>query len=209
MTYANYDDVLRQLQDAGLLVDRLDVGKRQRCRVKGEREKRGWYHLHELRLDSGDFLLVGSFGVWRGNDPGVTRVELAKGTAMSAEQRAALKARVLAGRKAEEVARRAEATRAAGRAQAMWRRLQADGDSDYLRRKCVQPHGVRFSATGTVVVPLLDAGGQIHGLQLIYPAGHPRQVDRLRAPDEVAEVPLMAAMFVTALTTDWRFFIAI
>jgi putative DNA primase/helicase len=175
VNWGNYDDVLQQLRDAGLLVDSLDVGKRQRCRVDGDKEKRGWYHLHELRLDSGAFLLVGSFGVWRGNDPGSTRVELAKGTPMSAEQRAALKARVSADRKAEELARRADAGRAATRAQAMWRRLEAEGDSEYLRRKCVQAHGLRYSTTGTLVIPMLDAGGQIHGLQLIYPAGHARR----------------------------------
>lgn len=175
MNWGNYDDVLRQLQDAGLLVESIEVGRRQRCRVDGDKEKRGWYHLHELRLDDGRFLIVGSYGVWRGNDPGSTKVELAKGTPMSPEQRAALKARMSADRKAEEAARRGDAARAAQRAQAMWRRLQPDGESDYLRRKCVQAHGVRFSETGTLVVPLLDAGGQIHGLQLIFPAGHPKR----------------------------------
>ena len=175
VNWGNYDDVLRQLRDAGLLVDSLDVGKRQRCRVDGDREKRGWYRLHELRLDDGRFLIVGSYGVWRGNDPGSTKVELAKGTPTNPEQRAALKARIAADRKAEEAARRAEAGRAALRAQAMWRRLQAEGESDYLRRKCVQAHGVRFSESGTLVVPMLDAGGQIHGLQLIYPAGHAKR----------------------------------
>ena len=175
MNWGNYDDVLRQLQEAGLLVDSIEVGRRMRCRVDGDKEKRGWYHLHELRLDDGRFLIVGSYGVWRGNDPGSTKVELAKGTPMSPEQRAALKARMSADRKAEEAARRGDAARAAQRAQAMWRRLQPDGESDYLRRKCVQAHGVRFSETGTLVVPLLDAGGQIHGLQLIFPTGHPKR----------------------------------
>jgi putative DNA primase/helicase len=44
---ANHDDALRQLQAVGLLVTKLVVGKRQRCRVDGEGpEKRGWYSLH-------------------------------------------------------------------------------------------------------------------------------------------------------------------
>lgn len=175
MNWGNYADVLAQLTAAGLLVDSLEVGKRQRVRVEGDREKRGWYRLHELRLDAGGFLLVGSYGVWRGADPGSTKVELAKGTPMSTEQRAALRARMTVDRKAEEAARRAEAGRAAHRAQAMWRRLAADGESEYLRRKCVQAHGLRVSESGTLVIPLLDAGGQIHGLQLIYPAGHPKR----------------------------------
>lgn len=176
MNWVNYDDVLRQLQEAGLLVTGLDVGERRRCRVDGlGKERRGWYHLHVLRLAGGDEVLVGSYGIWQGNNPGSTRVELAKGTALSAEQRAALKARISEDRKAEEARRRGEAQRAARRAQAMWARLEREGDSDYLRRKCVQGHGVRFSEAGTVVIPMLDAGGLIHGLQLIYPAGHQRR----------------------------------
>jgi putative DNA primase/helicase len=167
---SNYDDVLGQMRAAGLLVDALIVGTRQRCKVDGDREKRGWYHLHDWRG-----LIVGSYGIWHGNDPGSIKVELAKGAPMSSEERAALKARILADKKAEMAARQGQADRAAQRAAAMWRRLQADGDSEYLRRKCVQGHGVRFAESGTLVVPLLDVGGKIHGLQAIYPAGHPKR----------------------------------
>lgn len=175
MNWQNYDDVLRQLREAGLLVDALEVGQRQRCRVDGDKERRGWYHLHELRMDSGGELLVGSFGVWRGNDPGSTKIELAKGTPLNADQRAALRARITEDRKAEQARRRAEGGRAARRAAAMWSKLQTDGYSDYLVRKCIQSHGLRFSDQGTLVVPILDGGGQIHGLQLIYPSTHPRR----------------------------------
>src|SRR5574337_440526 len=164
------------MRSVGLLPDEpLDVGRLKRCRVEGDREKRGWYHLHELRLDSGDFVIVGSFGVWRGTDPGTTRVELGKAATMSPEQRAALKARLASDRKAAEAARRLEAARAAGRAQAMWRRLSAEGECDYLARKLVRAHGLRFSPSGTIAIPMLDAAGKIHGLQLIYPSGHARR----------------------------------
>lgn len=172
MNWPNYDHVLAQLRDAGLVVDSLEVGRRQRCKVEGDREKRGWYHLHELRMDSGDTLLVGSFGVWRGNDPGSQKVELQKGAGLTSEQRAALKARIAADRKASEAARQLEAARAAARASAMWARLNASGESDYLKRKAVLGHGVRYSSSGTVVVPMLDVDGRIHGLQAIYPPGH-------------------------------------
>lgn len=175
MNWANYDSVLQQLRSAGLLVDALDVGQRQRCRVEGDREKRGWYHLHELRLDGGDVVLVGSYGVWRGNDPGSTKIELAKGTPLSAEQRAALKARISEYRKAEQARRRGEAARAALRAQRMWSRLAPEGESEYLKRKCVQGFGVRYAPSGTLIVPLMDVAGQVHGLQAIYPPGHPKR----------------------------------
>ena len=44
----------------------------------------------------------------------------------------------------------------------------AIGDSAYLSRKGVQAHGVRFSGRGNLVIPMCDAGGSVHGLQVIY-----------------------------------------
>lgn len=177
MNWGNYDDVLGQLRDAGLLVDGIgadEVGQRRRCRVDGDKEKRGWYHLHELRLDAGGSLLVGSFGVWRGGDNGVQKVTLAKGQALSDDQRAALKARIAADRQAAEAARKGEASRAAARATAMWAKLLPSGECSYLVDKQVPAYGVRFAESGAMVLPLLDLAGQIHGLQAIYPKGHPK-----------------------------------
>ena len=58
----NYDDVLSQLQGAGLLVSSLEAtGKMIRCRVDGGgREQRGWYVLHELSCDNFLSCLCGS-----------------------------------------------------------------------------------------------------------------------------------------------------
>jgi len=43
---SNYDDVKLQLTGFGLQVERLETGRMVRCRVEGDREKRGWYILH-------------------------------------------------------------------------------------------------------------------------------------------------------------------
>jgi putative DNA primase/helicase len=174
----NYDNVLHQLQAAGLLVDQLIIGTRQRCKVDGDREKRGWYHLHELPLQAGGSIIVGSFGVWRGNDNGATKVALKRGQTLSDDQAAALKERIAADRKAADAQRKREIERAAARAQAMWQRLSPSGDSEYLQRKGVAPHGVRFADSGAMVLPLLDAHGKVFGLQAIYPRGH-EKVKRL------------------------------
>ncbi len=98
---SNYEDVLKQLHEAGLEVDHLEIGRMRRCKVEGDREKRGWYSLHELRTDSGELLIVGSYGVWRGSDSNTQKVEVRK-SQMSADQRAALKARIAEDRKAAE-----------------------------------------------------------------------------------------------------------
>lgn len=167
MNWSNYDDVLGQMRSIGLVVDHLEVGRLRRCKVEGDRERRGWYNLHELTLDSGDVVLVGSFGMWRGTENNAQKVEL-KRQALTADQRAALKARIAADMKAAEKRRQAEAARAALRAQKVWELCAKDGDAAYLHRKGVQGHGVRYSPKGAVVIPMLDTSSRIHGLQFIH-----------------------------------------
>jgi putative DNA primase/helicase len=171
--------VLRQLRDEGLLVDALDIGTARpvRCRVDGDREKRGWYWLHEFTTSSGAALIVGSFGVWHGNSANTLKVELKREHTdpMTEEQRTALKARIRRDKQAAEAARKAEASRAAARAERAWRRCLHTGASEYLQRKGIGAHGVRFTDSGAVVVPMLDTQGRIHGLQFILPADHTRR----------------------------------
>lgn len=167
MSAANYDDVITQLRDAGLLVDTLEIGRMVRCRVEGGgRERRGWYILHELQAPGGDLLIVGSFGAWHGNDNNAHKVELRK-REITSEQRDALRRRLAEDRRRAEAARRATAARAAARATAAWGRASEDGESDYLARKLVQGYGLRYGRTGEAIVPMLDSSGQIHGLQIL------------------------------------------
>ena len=169
----NYDDVLSQLQGAGLLISSLETsGKMVRCRVDGGgREQRGWYVLHELSCDSGDLLVVGTYGVWRGNEPGTTKVELRKrDSAFSTEQREALKRRMAEDRKRAEAERRFRAEQAAKMARRVWDRCSEQGDSAYLASKSVSGFGVRYGRTGAAVLPLLDVHGGIHGLQVLRSA---------------------------------------
>lgn len=173
--YENYDDVLNQLRAAGLEVESIEVGRLRRCRVTDDREKRGWYALHEMRLDSGATVLVGAFGVWRGNDKGAQKVQLRK-VDLTREQKDAIKARIAADKKREQARREREAERAAARARAMWARLSEAGSCEYLTRKHIAGHGVRYTARGNMAIPLLDAAGQIHGLQIIY--GNPEDKQR-------------------------------
>jgi putative DNA primase/helicase len=169
MSYANYFDVLRQMRQAGLVVDELDVGRLMRCRVEGDRERRGWYSLHELRLTGGDLVLVGSFGVWRGAEQNSQKVELGAMQKLTEDQRTALRDRIRADRLQAAEDRRRLGRQAADRARAMWAKLSPTGDSPYLARKGVGAHGVRFSAgTGAMVIPMLDVQGRIHGLQVLH-----------------------------------------
>ena len=168
MAASNYDDVLHQLRDFGLTVDVLEVGtpRMVRTKVKGDREKRGWYILHEFTTTRGDLLIVGSFGSWRGNENQARKVELRKIEIDPAEA-AALKRRLAEDRKTAEAARKREADKAAEAATFMWGKLSESGESEYLDAKKVGAYGMRFSPSGAAALPLLDTAGRIHGLQIL------------------------------------------
>ena len=174
----NYDDVQAQLRGFGLHgkeVDSLEFGRMQRCFAEGDREKRGWYALHQIPMDDGDLLIVGSYGIWHANNNNAQKIEIAKGRKLSDEQQAALKKRWAEDKKKAEAARQREAEKAAARATIVWKKCAAAGDSEYLKRKGVQGHGVRFSDSGAICIPMQDNQGRVHGLQFILPPGHPRR----------------------------------
>jgi putative DNA primase/helicase len=175
---ANYQDVLDQLHAAGLIVTSLEIGGMKRCRVEGDREKRGWYSLHELQLPSGDVLIVGSYGIWRGNDHQATKIELRK-VELSVDQRAALKRSLAEDRKRAEEVRATAHRRAAARASAAWTKLLPEGESDYLARKSVGAYGLKFTKNGSAVLPMLDTAGRIHGLQFLRT---PAAAEKARRP---------------------------
>lgn len=171
--WTNYTDVQDQLRAAGLIgrrVEALEVtGKIVRTQVEDDREERGWYVLHEIRTEDGTDLLVGSFGVWRGTDKGARKIELRQ-TTLSDEAREALKAKYREDRRRAEAVRAREAERAARRAELVWRKCLPDlpeGGADYLKRKGIGAHGVRFSPRGAIVLAMHDAKGRVHGLQFI------------------------------------------
>jgi hypothetical protein len=103
--------VSRELRDAGLVVDGLEVGRRQRVRVDGDREKRGWYAIHEIAGNDGGRILVGSYGIWQGNDNNAQKIVIER-NAISPEQSAALKKRIADDRKRADADRQRDADKA-------------------------------------------------------------------------------------------------
>lgn len=173
MSWANYDDALGQLREGGLIVDALEIDtpRPKRCLVEGaDREKRGWYWLTSKAI-GGETYITGAFGVYHGNDNGKQTLKLrldGKAVELSEDERAAIRARHAANMKRLKALRQAEADRAAHEAQRVWLAYLPTGTSDYLERKGVGAHGVRFapSGNGTLAVPMLR-DGRVVGLQII------------------------------------------
>lgn len=149
-----------------------------RCReAGGDREMRGWYWLATKELpnpDTGqlDRYITGACGVYRGNDNGKIAIKVnrdGRAVKISKEDLAAIAARQKANMARLKAMREAEANRAALLAGNAWRKYLADGECDYLARKGVGAHGVRFSPSGnnTMAIPMMDPGGKIWGLQVI------------------------------------------
>ncbi len=180
MSYSNYDDVLVQLRCYGLLLDGIDVdtARPRRCRVEGDksRERRGWFWLSSFQVD-GEQLIIGAYGIYQGNDSGKQTIKLPKDKRdrLTPEQIEAQKARQREAQKRAEAERQREADSAAARARSVWNKCLETGASEYLDRKQIHAHGVRFSDTGALVVPMTDAKDTLRGLQFILPKGHARR----------------------------------
>lgn len=176
MNYRNYDDVVRQLEAAGLelrfplLID-LPRGKMGRCKVAGmDREVRGWYKLFSL----GD-LLTGSYGIWTGASENKVMITLPteERKKLTADQLAAIKEKQKADAARADAERQREIEAAALKAARWWRKLTDAGESGYMAKKgfnASELFGARVSPSGNLVVPVQDLAGRIYGLQVIAPA---------------------------------------
>jgi putative DNA primase/helicase len=171
----NYDDVIGQMAGYGLVIDGgIDVGTTKPRRVKTEddsREKRGWYWLNEVMIDGAAYI-VGAYGIYHGADSGKQAVKInrdGKAVAIDPALREAMKQRQAENLKRMKAMRAGEAERAAREATRVWHAYLPAGESDYLARKNVGAHGVRFDPNGhgTMLVPMLDVRGKVHGLQII------------------------------------------
>jgi putative DNA primase/helicase len=177
----SYEQALAQMRAGGLIVDSLDTtGRVVRCRVDGGgRERRGWYVLHEVAVAGGS-RIVGTFGIWRGNDNGAQKIEAGRDE-VSAEVLAAMRRRMREDRRRVKAQRQAEAQRAARRAEVAWRQALPEPPGgevpEYLRRKGIQGHGVRYTERGAVVIAMHDADGRVHGLQFIL--SRPAHAERI------------------------------
>ena len=202
------NDVVGQMIAAGLEQPPmpLDVsGKVYRFGPK----KSQWYSLREIRTQGGTFVVVGSFGNWRGQESHRVDVDW-KG--ISAEERAELEQRRQAQAEAADAERKAAAALASMNAQELWAAAARDGGSDYLIRKGVDAEACRYLRDGSIVVPLLrydePRDQALKALQRIWPDGSKRFTKGFQKPGVclrlghvvVGEPVLLCEGYATALT---------
>jgi putative DNA primase/helicase len=130
------------------------------------KKKNAWCVLHEWTSPkTGRTFVVGRYGIrdehWA-IEPTQTEWSPAEKTAWI-EKRKAIE-------KEADDDRRAAATTAREKALKLWERARTDGVSDYLNRKQVAAYGIRF-AFGSVLVPVTDLAGVLHGLQWVAADG--------------------------------------
>jgi len=209
MTWANYDDVVDQLQAGGLLIDGgivVNTSKPKRCHVVGgsRSEKPGWYWLREYdRRDKAGQIqcyIEGAWGIYHGNDSGKRRIILRLDGApeMTQAEKAASRARHDALMKRARAIRQEDARKAANLAYRIWRKYVPEGESDYLKRKGVKAYGLRFDpyGHGTVAVPMLR-DGRIVGLQIIRGKNRGNKLEKQYWPagmDKVGAYHLIGGM---------------
>lgn len=139
-------------------------GKIHRFSSDGKRGKKtGWYVLHA----DGD--ACGAFGDWRTglkqrwNQKSVVPMTNAERLRKRAQSRFNVFLR--------DAVLRARQRSAARKAIWRWGRATPCRCHDYLQRKGIESHGVRIDVSGNLLVPLRDAEGSLHSLQIIAPDG--------------------------------------
>ena len=187
----NYQAVMDAMTGAGLQVSgamEVGTGKTVRVRVEGEdREKRGWYRLSEV-LVGDEYHLVGAWGIWHGNDNGKVVVKPGPRVEMSREQREAIAEKIKSDTAKAKAQRQSETVRAAAAASLAWRSYEATGHSDYLDRKGVGAHGVRFHPAGAIAVPMMDERGNVWGIQIIRGRNRGKKLEKQYWPAGLAKV---------------------
>ena len=202
------NDVVGQMLAAGLEPPPMPLDLSGRVRRFGPK-KAQWYRLREMRTDGGTFVVVGSFGNWRGQER--HRVDI-DWQGIGELERQALHARRQAQAEADAQARAEAAAQAAMGAAELWANASRHGRSSYLERKAVEPEACRYLRDGSIIIPLLryDQAREhaLKAVQVIRPDGSKRFTRGFEKPGcclrlghvVVGEPILVCEGYATALT---------
>ena len=158
-------DLRAKIAEAGLMPpDRLEGdGRIHRIDSEGKKGKKDGFYVYHT-----DGVPAGAYGDWhsgsKGNFEPWCAVDVRDLTPLEYDHLKAVQAADKKSRLAAEAAMRAEARE---RARRIWDDSDPVTSHPYLARKGVQSYGLRQAKDGRLVVPMVDADGQIHSLQFI------------------------------------------
>ena len=119
-----------------------------------------------MHLDDGSSVIVGTYGEWIGSESNTQKVQLNK-KEFSREQIEAIKKRHADDKKRIDAENKARHERCAKTAEYAWRKMAVSGSCDYLQKKGIGAHGVKFSEKSSLIIPVSNTKGHILGLQII------------------------------------------
>lgn len=184
-----YQEAIAAMLDDGLIAEKLILdGNWHRCQVdNGERNQDGSYKV----LNS-----VNPVVFWSNWSRGVSGYWCAKARSrMTREERREFEAEIARLREEDRQKLEAAQAEAARVANAIWKEAKpAPEDHGYLKRKEVKPGPCRlltkdmtelsnFAKAGNLVLPLIDAGGEIVSLEFILPKRPENGTDKLFLTD--------------------------
>ena len=169
--------IIDQMLAAGLDLPPQPLDLTGRVRRFGPK-KNHWYRLREMRTDAGSYVVVGSFGNWKGQERFKVDVDW-RGIGQAEREQLMVQRQAAAER---ERAQRAQLGRLASLGAAeLWRQAlpaPAAGRNAYLERKGVQPEACRYLPDGSLVIPLLrydlPREQALKAVQRIWPDGTKR-----------------------------------
>ncbi len=170
--------IIEQMADVGLtglsVADLVVNGKIQRFKPDWEpkaKKKRAWYILFPFKTDSGDELIAGSFGWFKGADSYTFNVSLKSDVFLTQTEKTRFAQEQEAKQKLAKAEQQKEIKATAKRALDIWNKLPNQGRSPYLQRKKVAAFNIRFTR-GSIVLPVYGFDRVLSGLQFIDPEGN-------------------------------------
>ncbi len=171
-------DVIEQMAEVGLTgltVDDLVIdGTIQRFRPDWEpkaKKKRAWYILFPFKTDSGNELIAGSFGWFKGADSFSFKVSLKLGVVLTQAENKRFSQEQEAKRKLAREEQEKEFERTKKKTLEIWNNLSKNGFSRYLQGKKAAAFNIRFTR-GSIAIPVYGFDGVLSGLQFIDSNGN-------------------------------------
>lgn len=124
----------------------------------------GWYIAYDGKV------YAGAFGCWKDGTSLAWRQDI--GRELSTIEQMEHAKRIREARASAEAERKRKQDTAQGTASEIWSQAsEASDDHPYLKTKGVNSHGLRVSGDGRLIVPMIDANGEISSLQFIPAEG--------------------------------------